>query len=289
MERWFRRAGTISDEFWEDWEGALIQVDVGVETSLELVARVRERASREKNFDPGRIREMIREELAALFPPVPAAAGDASAPPRVTVLWGVNGSGKTTTAAKLAGRCQAAGEKVLLAAADTFRAAAIDQLEIWARRLGVEIVSQESGSDPAAVAFDACRAARARGYDRVIVDTAGRLHTRDDLMGQVGKLVRSIEKAVPGSPREMLLVVDATVGQNGLAQAEKFMESVKLDGVVLTKLDGTARGGIAAAIGSRFKIPIVMVGVGEGPEDLAGFDAAEFSRALLTAPETVGS
>jgi len=270
----------LDEETLESLEEGLIAADIGVETALELVDIIRRDARQQEALDPLRLRERLVDEMALLLldAPTPEARGEG---PLVTLLVGVNGVGKTTTAAKLARRAIDDGERVLLVAGDTFRAAAVEQLSLWAERLGVELVKQGHGADPAAVVFDSLQAARARGVDQVIVDTAGRLHTRDNLMGELAKIKRVIDREAEGWRQRRLLVLDATTGQNAVAQAREFVRTVDVDGVVLTKLDGTARGGVAVAIARSLRLPIVYLGVGEGAEDLIEFRARDFATALL--------
>ena len=278
----FGRSSARSEEFWESWTAALIEVDLGVVSAMDLTGRVRERATRERVEEPDRIRGLLEEEMLSILKSGPVKpAPETDSRPRVTVIVGVNGSGKTTAAAKLARFYQRRGEKVLLAACDTFRAAAIEQLGIWADRLGVDMVRQGYGSDAAAVAFDAFSAARSQGYDRLIIDTAGRLHTRINLMEELKKIVRVLKKAEPCAPHEVLLALDAGVGQNGLVQARSFLAAVGLTGVILNKIDGTARGGIVVAVQRELGVPVLFVGVGEGMEDWAEFDPVLFTRGLL--------
>jgi len=261
--------------FWTGLEEALLSADVGVAASVGIVERVR-RAAPE---DAAAARDLLRRELAAAF-----AGRDRSltlgGDPAVLVVVGVNGSGKTTTIAKLAARCEAQGLPTLLAAADTFRAAAAEQLAVWAERVGVDIVIGQPGGDPAAVAFDALRAARARGKRVLVVDTAGRLHSKHNLMQELGKVVRVLTREA-GEVQEVLLVLDGATGQNAIAQARAFTEVVGVTGIVLTKLDGTARGGIAVAVEQELGIPIKLIGVGEQVEDLVPFEAEDFVDALL--------
>ena len=257
-------------------EEALLQADVGVAATERITAGLRdERPASDA-------RELVRRELVRILsaPPPAAAAGAA---PQVVLVVGVNGTGKTTTVGKLAHLRRQAGQQPLICAADTFRVAAVEQLEVWARRAGVDLVQARAGSDPAAVVFDAIQAGQARGRDVVLVDTAGRLHTRADLMAELDKMRRVAARAVAGAPHEVLLVLDATVGQNGLAQARRFFEHAGVTGVVLTKVDGTARGGIAVAVVSELGIPIRYVGVGEALEDLLPFAAEAYVEALLAA------
>jgi fused signal recognition particle receptor len=262
------------DEAWERLEEALIAADVGVPTTAELVQRLEARG------DVGELGAALSEEATQLLGEPPRL--DLGARPTVILVVGVNGTGKTTTIGKLAKRLTEHGHSVLLAAADTFRAAAEEQLEIWAQRAGADFVGSERGGDPAAVAYDAIEAAAARGREVVIVDTAGRLHTQTNLMEELTKVRRVIERRLPGAPHETLLVVDATTGQNGLQQARLFGEAVDVTGVALTKLDGSAKGGVALAIAHELGLPVKLVGVGEGLDDLRPFDARDYATALLT-------
>ena len=261
------------DEAWERLEEALIAADVGVPTTAELVQRLEARG------DVGELGAALSAEATQLLGEPPRL--DLGARPTVILVVGVNGTGKTTTIGKLAKRLTEHGHSVLLAAADTFRAAAEEQLEIWAQRAGADFVGSERGGDPAAVAYDAIEAAAARGRDVVIVDTAGRLHTQTNLMEELTKVRRVIERRLPGAPHETLLVVDATTGQNGLQQARLFGEAVAVTGVALTKLDGSAKGGVALAIAHELGLPVKLVGVGEGLDDLRPFDARDYATALL--------
>ena len=262
------------DEAWERLEEALIAADVGVPTTAELVQRLEAREV------AGELGAALRDEAAELLGGPPRL--DLSAEPTVILVVGVNGTGKTTTIGKLAQKLREHDHSVVLAAADTFRAAAEEQLEIWAGRAGADFVGSERGGDPAAVAYDAVEAATARGHDVVIVDTAGRLHTQTNLMEELAKVRRVIERRLPGAPHETLLVVDATTGQNGLQQARLFGEAVDVTGVALTKLDGSAKGGVALAIAHELGLPVKLVGVGEGLDDLRPFDARDYANALLT-------
>ena len=272
--------GGVSEETWEDLVAVLIQADVGIETATKIVEEVRSDAQQAKINDPGDLRVLLADELVTLL----GAHEDRAlrfADEGVTVwlVVGVNGTGKTTTIGKLATDLRMHGRNVALAAADTFRAAADEQLGIWAERAQAEIVKHQPGADPGAVAYDAFQHARAQGLDVLIVDTAGRLHTKTPLMDELGKVRRVIEKE--GKVHEALLVIDATAGQNGLVQAREFAEAAGVSGVVLTKLDGTARGGIAVAIEDTLGIPIKLIGVGEGVEDLEPFDPETYVEALL--------
>jgi fused signal recognition particle receptor len=260
-------------------EEALVAADVGVATAQDLVSRVRRRLDR--TAAPDDVRRALSAEIAAAL--ANGAPAEPSARPWVVLVTGVNGVGKTTTIGKLAALHAAAGRQVLLVAADTFRAAAIDQLAVWAERTGATLVRQAPGSDPSAVVFDGMKAAVARGVDVVLVDTAGRLHTRTNLMEELRKLRRVIGREVPGAPHETLLVLDATTGQNAVAQAKTFAEAAGVTGIVLTKLDGTARGGVAVAVRREIGAPLRYVGVGEGVGDLRPFDAREFAEALFAA------
>ena len=268
----------IDDDTLEELEEALIKADVGVHGSLEIVEHLRENASRLK--DAPSVKEFIKAEMVGLLGD-PSPLVPFGEPPFVILTVGVNGVGKTTTIGKIASRFTSEGMRVVLAASDTFRAAAIEQLGIWAERSGAELVKHQSGSDPAAVAFDAVGAAKARGADVVIVDTAGRLHTKDHLMEELKKVARVIGKGMPDAPQEVLLVLDATTGQNALRQAEIFSKAVGVTGIALTKLDGTAKGGIVFAIRRELGIPVRLIGVGEAVDDLQEFRPEEFVHALF--------
>ncbi len=261
---------------WERLEETLLAGDVGVRATAELVRRLEARA------ELGDLTAALADEVAALFGPPPTL--DLAHAPAVILVVGVNGTGKTTTIGKLAARLAAHGRSVLVAAADTYRAAAEEQLEIWAQRAGAEVVAAERGADPAAVAYDALQAALARGRDVLLVDTAGRLHTQTNLMEELAKVRRVLAGRLEGAPHETLLVVDATTGQNGLQQARLFGQTVGVTGVVLTKLDGSAKGGVAIAIAYELGLPVKLVGVGEALEDLQPFDARDYARALLDRP-----
>jgi fused signal recognition particle receptor len=256
-------------------EEVLLMADVGVAASGEIVEGVRKRQRRGES-----LRDLVKQEMLRILETAGAAVPIANKP-HVMLIVGVNGVGKTTTIGKLANQLRSEGKSVLICAADTFRAAAVDQLQIWADRAGVDIVRAKEGSDPAAVVFDAMTASRARGRDVVLVDTAGRLHTRANLMNELDKIRRIASREVPGAPHEVLLVLDATVGQNGLAQAREFTNVAGVTGIVLTKLDGTAKGGIAVAIAHDLKLPIRYVGVGEGVDDLLPFTPREYVDAIF--------
>ncbi|NOZ95828.1 MAG: signal recognition particle-docking protein FtsY [Acidobacteria bacterium] len=277
-----RRTGPVEPVHIDRLEEALIAADTGVELSLRLAEELRNRVRKGTLEDAAELRPAVREQLLELLRAAEAASVPrGGGPPRVTLLVGVNGTGKTTTAAKLAKRLKESGRSVLLAAADTFRAAAVEQLKVWGERVGAPVVHQAEGADPAAVVFDALAAARARGIDEVLVDTAGRLHTHANLMKELEKVRKVAGREVPGAPHEVLLVLDATTGSNGIEQAERFGATAGVDGVVLTKLDGTAKGGVVLAIADRLKLPVRWVGVGEGIDDLLPFDAEGFVAALL--------
>ena len=271
----------IDESVLETLEEALLSADVGGETAAALTDAVRTRAGSSERTDLAALRAILVDEVEKLLTSAPRPAGRPDVPLFVTFLVGVNGSGKTTTTAKLAAREKAAGRSVLLAAADTFRAGAIEQLQTWADRLELPLVRHKEGADPSAVLYDALSSAKARGIQSLLVDTAGRLHTRKNLMDELSKMRRIAGREVPGAPHETLLVLDATTGVNGLAQARRFVEAAGATGVVLTKLDGSARGGIVLAIYRELKLPVLSVGVGEGLDDLVPFDPAEYARALL--------
>ncbi len=265
-------------------EAIMIGADIGVNTTTEILASIRAQVSRQTLSDPTQLKNAIKEELRRILkvnyaPPRQVEEGN----PFVLVMVGVNGVGKTTTIGKLANRFRKDGKSVMLCAADTFRAAATEQLEIWATRSDVPIVKQKAGADPSAVLFDALQSAKARKIDYVIVDTAGRLHTKNNLMAELEKMTRIAKREVPGAPHEVLLVMDATTGQNGLTQAKEFTKTAGVTGLVLTKLDGTAKGGVVTAIARDLKIPIRFVGVGEKMDDLIEFSADDFVDSLFAA------
>lgn len=277
----FRRGG-LDENDWEELEALLIQADVGVETTEDLVRRLRRRVREEGIREAETLRRALAEEMVAILQTTQSPADNPEpGTPLVVLVVGVNGVGKTTTIAKLAHRYRRQGKSVLLAAADTFRAAAIEQLQVWGERAGVQVIAHQPGADPGAVAFDAVSAALARGIDVVIVDTAGRLHTKHNLMQELEKVRRVIQRKLPSAPHQTLLVIDATTGQNGLAQARIFTAAVQVTHLALAKLDGTAKGGIAFAIVHELGLPIAYVGTGERLEDLADFDATRFVEALL--------
>jgi fused signal recognition particle receptor len=269
----------IDDALWEELEELLIGADLGAVMAADFVNRGREEVMYGTVTRAGQLRPVLRRFLLDTLGPARPLALDAR--PSVVLVLGVNGSGKTTTCAKLAASLKADGRHVMLAAADTFRAAAIEQLETWGQRIDVEVIRQAAGSDPAAVVFDAVKAAMARSADALIIDTAGRLHTKSNLMDELGKLKRVVQRQIPGAPHESLMVLDAPTGQNGFAQAKVFHEAVGLSGVALTKLDGTAKGGIVVRIVRELKLPVTLIGVGERVDDLQSFDPARFVDALV--------
>ncbi len=274
-------AGEIDDELWDDLEALLIQADVGVETTMDLIETVRARVSREGVTKLADAQTILQEELQQLLDGYTPSQVDRARLVTVVLVVGVNGSGKTTTIAKLAKYYQKQGRKVILAAADTFRAAAIDQLKIWGERANCTVVAHQPNADPGAVVFDALKSALSRKADMVIIDTAGRLHTKYNLMKELEKLKSIAGKQVHAAPHETLLVLDASTGQNAVSQAKHFKESVAITGVVLAKLDGTAKGGVVFAIGKELGVPVRFVGVGEGIDDLMPFDSASFVEGLF--------
>jgi len=265
----------------EELEYALYTADIGVKTTSEILERVRQRVDRRLAGDAQEVRSLIREHLLEVLESCERPPNPVTEPPEVTLVVGVNGSGKTTTVGKLTSRLKAEGRSVILCAADTFRAAAIEQLEIWGQRTGAEVIRQRPGADPSAVLFDALQAAKARRVDHVLVDTAGRLHTKENLMAELEKMARTARRVVPDAPHEVLLVLDATTGQNGLEQARRFTDTTGVTGIVLTKLDGTAKGGVVIAISRELNLPIRYVGVGEKVEDLLPFDPEKFVASLF--------
>ena len=270
----------LDDDFYEELEEALILADIGAATAADTVAQLRKRVSQKLMTRADEVKDALRDILAEKLD-VGDPAMDLSTRPSVVLIIGVNGVGKTTSIGKLAARLKSEGKKVLLCAGDTFRAAAADQLEIWANRAGVDIVRQHEGADPGAVLFDAVQAAKARHADVVLCDTAGRLHNKQNLMNELAKLRKIIDRETPDAAKETLLVLDATTGQNGLIQARQFKETAGLTGIILTKLDGTAKGGIVIAIAQELQVPVKFVGVGEGIDDLRPFDAKEFTKELF--------
>lgn len=281
-----RRRPKLDGETLEEIEEILIQADVGVDPTLRIIDQLRERIeSGEPVEDPETaVQEFLEEEIRKILQPEESSAPRAiTTKPHVILVVGVNGAGKTTTIGKMAHNFRREGKKVVLAAGDTFRAAAIDQLAIWAERAGADIVRHQPGADAASIAFDAIRAAQARDADIVLIDTAGRLHTKVNLMEEVKKIRRVIDKAMPGAPHETLLVLDATTGQNAVTQAKHFHNTVELSGLVLAKLDGTAKGGVVIAIADELDLPVRFVGLGEGLDDLDDFDPDSFVKALFEA------
>jgi len=272
-------ASEITAAAWEELEAGLIQADVGSALAAEITQQLRTQAAREGLTRASDLRRPLHDLLLQLLALQPARVPDSK--PLVFVLVGVNGSGKTTSAAKLAARLQSEGRRVLLAAADTYRAAADEQLQQWAARLNVEVILGKPGSDPGAVAYDAAQAALARGVDVLLVDTSGRMHTSHNLMAELQKICRVTGKVIPGAPHRVVLVLDSTTGQNGVAQARAFMQAVGVTEILLTKLDGSAKGGVALAISRQLGLPITYVGLGEGPDDLAPFDPQAYVEALL--------
>ncbi len=271
----------IDDELLDELEETLIMADVGIETTERLMTAVRKGIKKKEINSPDDLRPFLQKEITAILSEGENETHVAEEGPTVLLVIGVNGAGKTTTIGKLAAYYKGEGKKVLLAAADTFRAAAIDQLESWGEHTGVPVIKHEEGSDPAAVAFDAVKAAKARDVDVLIIDTAGRLQTKSNLMQELEKINRVIGREIKGAPHETLLVLDATTGQNAVSQAELFTKAAPITGVVLTKLDGTAKGGVVIGIKSRLKMPVKWIGVGESVEDLRPFDAEDFARALF--------
>ena len=270
----------LDDEFYEELEEALILADIGAATAADTVVQLRKRVSQKLLTRADEVKDALRDILAEKLD-VGDTALHVDTQPSVVLIIGVNGVGKTTSIGKLAARLKSEGKKVLLCAGDTFRAAAADQLEIWANRAGVDIVRQHEGADPGAVLFDALQAAKARHADVVLCDTAGRLHNKQNLMNELAKLRKIIDRETPDAAKETLLVLDATTGQNGLIQARQFKETAGLTGIILTKLDGTAKGGIVVAIAQELQVPVKFVGVGEGIDDLRPFDAGEFTKELF--------
>ena len=270
----------LDDEFYEELEEALILADIGASTAADTVVQLRKRVSQKLLTRADEVKDALRDILAEKLD-VGDTALRVDTQPSVVLIIGVNGVGKTTSIGKLAARLKSEGKKVLLCAGDTFRAAAADQLEIWANRAGVDIVRQHEGADPGAVLFAALQAAKARHADVVLCDTAGRLHNKQNLMNELAKLRKIIDRETPDAAKETLLVLDATTGQNGLIQARQFKETAGLTGIILTKLDGTAKGGIVVAIAQELQVPVKFVGVGEGIDDLRPFDAGEFTKELF--------
>lgn len=274
-------ATEINAELWDDLEAALIQADIGVATVATLLDRLKARVKSDGLLRSGQLFDVLKDELRAMLNLSTASFLIDGVRPFVILIVGTNGSGKTTSIAKLAAQFKQDGYKVLLVAADTFRAAAGDQLEVWAERAGVDLIGGHPGADPGAIAFDALQAAQARGFDVVLIDTAGRLHTKYNLMQELKKVRNVIGKALPGAPHETILVLDGTTGQNALSQARQFKEAVEVNGVIITKLDGTAKGGMVFAVTNELQVPIRFIGTGERMSDLVAFDAQAFVESLF--------
>jgi len=271
----------IDEGLYDELEEILVTSDMGVQTSYKLIERVRERLRRGESDDAGLVKAYLKEEILTILKSTANAIDTNRGKPFVIMVVGVNGVGKTTTIGKLASRYMGEGRSVLLCAGDTFRAAAIEQLEVWGERAGCGVIKHKEGSDPSAVLFDALKAAKGRGTDILMADTAGRLHTKTNLMEELKKTRRVVEREVSGAPHEVLLVLDATTGQNAVSQAKLFKEAVEITGIVLTKLDGTAKGGVVISIVDELKIPVKFIGIGEGVEDLRPFEPSEFVEALF--------
>lgn len=270
----------VDDELFENLEEALIMADIGVETSTYIIEKLRDNVKHKHITDGNLVKEELKSIISEILSTLDTTV-DTSTTPSVILVIGVNGVGKTTSIGKIASHYKSMGKKVFLAAADTFRAAAIDQLDIWAQRSGCDIIKHQENSDPAAVVFDACTAAKARGADILICDTAGRLHNKKNLMAELAKINRVIERELPDSARETLLVLDATTGQNAVSQAKLFSEAADITGIILTKLDGTAKGGIVISIAKEQNVPVKFVGVGEGIDDLQEFNSDDFAKAIF--------
>ena len=273
--------GKVDEELFDELEEVLITADLGIDTSVRIIEDTRKKVKERRITDPSQIKALIKESLIEILGEETQKL-DIEPSPAIIIVIGVNGVGKTTSIGKIANMLRKQGKKVIVAAADTFRAAAIDQLEVWAKRAGVEIIKQSEGSDPAAVIYDAIQAARSRKADVLICDTAGRLHTKKNLMEELRKVFRIVDREMPGAKRETLLVLDATTGQNAVSQARTFSEIADISGIVLTKLDGTAKGGIVISIKSELGLPVKLIGVGEQMDDLQPFNAKEFVEALFS-------
>ncbi len=279
ISRAFVGRSRVDDSTLDAIEEALVESDMGVDTTLKVVDALEERVSKDKFMSKDELFSMLREEISSLMPD--SSAPETSMRPYVVLVVGVNGVGKTTSIGKLAYKFCKEGKKVVLGAADTFRAAAVDQISVWAERAGVEIVRQQMGSDPAAVAYDTVKSAVAKGADVVLIDTAGRLHNRVDLMNELTKIRNSVGKALPGAPSDVMLVLDASTGQNAFQQAKEFARATNITSLMLTKMDGSARGGVAVGLVDQFGIPIRYIGVGEGIEDIREFDKEQFVKTLF--------
>jgi fused signal recognition particle receptor len=273
--------GKIDDDLFDELEEILIMSDVGIGTTGKIISEIKNKVKSNRITDPMKIKELLKNELVEILQDDDSGLNLKTSPSIILVI-GVNGVGKTTSIGKISYLLKSKGKKVLLAAGDTFRAAAIDQLEVWSERAGIDIIKHDEGADPAAVVYDAIQAAKARKSDVLICDTAGRLHTKKNLMEELKKILRIVEKELPGASSETLLVLDATTGQNAVSQAKTFGESIDISGIVLTKLDGTAKGGIIVAIKSAIDIPVKLIGVGQGLNDLQDFDARDFVEALFS-------
>ena len=272
----------VDDDTLDCIEEALVETDMGVDTTLKVIDALEERVQRDKYMSQDELMAMLREEISALIPDTPSSLPGEGVKPYVILVVGVNGVGKTTTIGKLANFYRGMGKKVVLGAADTFRAAAVEQISIWAERSGADIVRQQMGSDPAAVAYDTVKSAVARGADVVIIDTAGRLHNRIDLMNELTKIRNSVRKVVPEAPHDVMLVLDASTGQNAFAQTREFSRATDITSLALTKLDGTAKGGVVVGVSDQFNIPVRFIGVGEGINDIQPFDKQKFVEKLFT-------
>lgn len=281
LEQVFMNFKKVDENLFDELEEILISADLGVQTTDKLLTSLRNRVKKERLEDGQKVKEALQEEMAAILGREPSPLNISSGRMNIVLVVGVNGVGKTTLVGKLANRYHQQGLKVLVAAADTFRAAAIDQLSIWCQRAGVEMIRHQAGADPAAVVFDAISAAKARNVDLILIDTAGRLHNKSHLMEEMNKIYRIIQREIPEAPHETLLVLDATTGQNAVLQAKAFREVSKVTALALTKLDGTAKGGIVIAISDQLNIPVKLVGLGEGIEDLKDFEPALFVKALF--------
>lgn len=272
---------TIDEDLYEELEEILVMSDIGMDTTVEIIDRLKDKIRKEKINEPSEVYPALKEVIRDMLLEGTEEISNEESGKKVLLVIGVNGVGKTTSIGKLAAKNKAEGKRVLLAAADTFRAAAIDQLEVWSERAGVDLVKHTEGSDPAAVVFDAVNAAKSRNIDLLICDTAGRLHNKKNLMDELAKIGRVIDREYDGVVKETLLVLDATTGQNAVIQAKQFMEACPIDGIILTKLDGTAKGGVVISIKNSLNIPVKYIGVGEGIEDLQEFDAESFAEALF--------
>lgn len=282
VEGLIKSSRALDEDFFEELEEILIGSDIGVLTTQDLIKELRRQVKENRISKPEEVKDSLKVHISDIMSEISQPLCFAHQGTTVFLIVGVNGVGKTTTIAKLANRFRTQGKRVLLAAGDTFRAAAIEQLQIWADRIGVELIKHHAGADPAAVVYDALKAAQARKIDILIIDTAGRLHTKTNLMGEIAKVRRVIQREFEDGPHEVLLVLDATTGQNAVSQARSFLESTGISGIVLTKLDGTAKGGIVVSLARELKIPVKLLGVGEGIQDLEDFNSADFAAALFT-------